>query len=182
MAAAFDYEPDKLRELVLYVAGRSRNDPRFGLTKLNKILFFSDFGAYRRTGRPITGAVYQHLPQGPCPHQLLPVLGALKRESAVVEVLEPTYGGTQKRLVPLREADLSSFSGVEIAAVEEAITLLASLTNQQASDLSHETMAWRLTTEHQEIPYGTAILSSDEPTDEDLLWLKGVAEDGALVS
>ena len=30
-------------------------DERFGAVKLNKILYFADFEAYRRLGEPITG-------------------------------------------------------------------------------------------------------------------------------
>lgn len=169
MTRSGGYDARKLQELIVYVAARSLSDSRFGMTKLNKILFFSDFGAFRQTGQSITGAVYQHLPQGPCPHQLLPALSALGDD--VVEAEEPTFAGPQKRLVPRRQAELERFSGAEIAVVEEVLSELRPLTNKQAGDLSHETMAWRLTDDRQEIPYGTALLSSDEPTDGDLDWL-----------
>ncbi|HZQ34888.1 MAG TPA: hypothetical protein VFD32_03070 [Dehalococcoidia bacterium] len=46
----------KLGELILYVAEKSSDDPRFGATKLNNILFFSDFLAFGQLGRSITGA------------------------------------------------------------------------------------------------------------------------------
>lgn len=171
MAGGSAYRQEKLQELILYVSSRSRTDPRFGMTKLNKILFFSDFGAFRQLGRSITGAVYQHLPQGPCPHQLLPAVEALG--DAVTAISERTYAGTQTRLMAVRPPDLSLFTGAEIAVVEDVLTDLAPLTNKQVSDLSHDTMAWRLTEERQEIPYGMALLSSDEPTLEDLEWLEG---------
>lgn len=173
MPGGVDYSPRKLQELILYVSSRSLADPWFGKTKLNKILFFADFGAYKRTGCSITGAVYQHLRQGPCPHQLLPALDGLAGQ--IIEVPEPTYAGTQKRLVPMRVPDLADFTGTEVAIVEEVLSNLAPLTNQQVSELSHATVAWRLTELHDEIPYGTAVLSSDEPTDEDLRWLEEVA-------
>ncbi len=178
MAGGIDYSPEKLQELILYVSSRSLSDPRFGKTKLNKILFFSDFQAYRQIGQSITGAVYHHLPQGPCPHQLLPALNALAGQ--IAEVPEPTYAGTQKRLVPLRPPDLSAFSGTEVAIIEGVLTDLRPLTNQQVSELSHETVAWRLTEDQDEIPYGTAVLSSDEPTDDDLRWMEGAVSSEAL--
>src|ERR1035437_1475045 len=58
---------DKLRELVLYIATASEGDEPFGKVKLNKILFFADFEAYRRFVRSITGHEYQKLAQGPAP-------------------------------------------------------------------------------------------------------------------
>ncbi len=167
------YDPGKLRELIVYVVHKSLGDRYFGKTKLNKILFFADFAAFRETGRSITGAVYQHLPQGPCPQQILPVLKTMGGD--VVEFEEPVGGYVQKRLVPRRVADLSAFTGPEIAIVDRILDDLGPLTNGQVSDLSHKTIAWRITEDGQEIPYGAALFAHDEPTDEDLSWLEGIA-------
>lgn len=172
------YDPAKLRELIVYVSLESLGDRHFGKTKLNKILFFSDFTAYRETGRSISGAVYQHLAQGPGPHQLLPVLNTMTED--VTEFAEPVGSVVQKRLVPLRAADLSAFTGPEIAIVNSVLDDLAPLTNKQVSDVSHETIAWRITQNGQEIPYGTALLSGDEPTHEDLDWVKGIVDSAEL--
>lgn len=175
MKEPWNYNAEKLQELIVYIARRSAGDHRFGSTKLNKILFYSDHQAYRRFGRPITGAKYQHLKLGPCPQQFLPAMATLRDSSSIREVEESTYGGPQRRIVALREADLSLFTGVEIAVVNDVIEELRPLTNTQVSDESHETVAWRLTSVKQEIPYGTALLSSEIPTDEDLAWLQEVS-------
>jgi hypothetical protein len=72
----FSFPPDivdgeaRLRELILYIAARCERDPRFGATKLNKILLFADFLAYFRRRRPITGVEYMRLPNGPAPRRL----------------------------------------------------------------------------------------------------------------
>jgi hypothetical protein len=173
MAGGTEYDARKLQELIVYVAGRSENDTRFGSTKLNKILFYADFESFRRTGQSITGAVYQRLPNGPAPHQLLPALGALV--GSVTERRVQTPAGSQRRIVPLRDADTSLFSGTEIALVEEVLTALAPMTGKQVSDASHNTMAWQLTQDGQEIPYGTAFLTVSTPAPSDLVWLKGIA-------
>lgn len=172
MGGQREYDPERLAELIMYVAQRSLGDTRFGSTKLNKILFFADFEAYRRTGQSITGATYQHLRQGPCPHQLLPVIEELGGDVRWVE--HSTFPGTQRQLIPLRNARVDLFTGPEVAIVEEVLTELGPLTNFQVSQRSHETMAWRLTNKLDEIPYGTALLSSEPPTEDDLLWLEGV--------
>lgn len=70
---AFRLNKEKFRELILYVANMSRNDPDFGAVKLNKILYYADFRAYRELGRPISGAAYRKLSEGPAPRQLLRV-------------------------------------------------------------------------------------------------------------
>lgn len=167
------YDPERLAELIVYIAERSFGDPRFGKTKLNKILFFADFGSYRRNGASITGATYQHLPQGPCPHQLLPVIASLG--DSVAWAKRNTMAGVQEQLVALRPAKVELFAGSEIALVEEILDEFRGLTNQQVSALSHETLAWRLTSDRQEIPYEMALLPQDPPSDEDLAWLEEVA-------
>lgn len=173
-----EYAPEKLQELILYVSDESRNDQFFGKTKLNKILFFSDFTAHRQLGRSITGAVYQHLPQGPCPHQLLPALHALGPD--IVEQQESTYVGTRKRLIPMRQARRDVFDMPELTIVDQVMKELRPLNGQQVSELSHSTMAWRLTDDYQEIPYGTAYLDNDGPGEDDLAWLEEVSRGASM--
>ncbi len=51
----------KFRELILFIARETKDDRSCGATKLNKILFYSDFRAYEQLGRSITGECYQNL-------------------------------------------------------------------------------------------------------------------------
>lgn len=48
----------KLRELILYVCKKLEDDPNFDEEKLKAVLFFTDFTAYRRFGKSITGQEY----------------------------------------------------------------------------------------------------------------------------
>ena len=64
---ATDFKEEKFGNLILYVAERSEHDDRFGAVKLNKIMYYADFTAYWKLGRPITGATYQRLDEGPLP-------------------------------------------------------------------------------------------------------------------
>ncbi len=70
MTSAKQYEPDdiKLRELVLYLATLSEGDATFGKVKLNKLLFYADFNAYLKFGKPITGHEYQKNSRMDQPH------------------------------------------------------------------------------------------------------------------
>ncbi len=75
-------EPNEKRfgELLLYISKKCASDPKFGATKLNKILFYSDFLAYAQLGNSITGCEYQKLPHGPVPKRILAVRAALERQ------------------------------------------------------------------------------------------------------
>jgi hypothetical protein len=173
------YSPQKLGELILYVSQKSLGDRHFGKTKLNKILFFSDFAAYRASGSSITGAVYWRLPQGPCPQQLLPVLADLGDDLILLD--EVAYGYTKVRPMPRRPADLTLFSGAEIAVVDGILDDYWSMTGSQISAASHETLSWLIAEDGQEIPFGTAFMDA-QPTPEDLKWLDGVDRDATVGS
>lgn len=166
---AITYDAAKLRELALYIADRSVDDPNFGATKLNKLLFFSDFLAYGQYGAPITGATYRRLQFGPVPAQL----GVVQREllatgTAVVQERDH-LGWKQRRLIPLRKPDLSAFTGREIAHVEGIITALWDHSGKAVSDLSHrEVLAWKIADTGTVIPYETVFLSVEPPTSADI--------------
>ena len=68
---------EKIKEAILYVSKLSKGDPRFGAIKLNKILYYADFRAYRELGNSISNATYQHLNEGPAPRELLPAIEEL---------------------------------------------------------------------------------------------------------
>lgn len=160
-------DPDdaKLGELMLYVARRCEPDHTFGATKLNKILFFTDFLAYLRTGSPITGQRYQKLEFGPAPRRLLPVQERLIQRAAAAIGKRGHFGKTQTRLIALREPDLSRFSGVEIAIVDEVLTMLSNHDARAASELSHRFLGWQVAPLGADIPYESALIERRPLTD-----------------
>ncbi len=145
----------KLKEMMLYVAKQSEGDETFGRTKLNKILFYADFLAYAQTGNAISGHRYQKLDKGPAPRKLIPLREELEREGACAEQDRLHYGRPQKRLIALREPDLTRFSGTEIAIVDEVIKALAKKNARGVSLLSHSFIGWEAAQLGEDIPYET---------------------------
>ena len=80
MAGHAGFDSQKFKQLILYLAERSGDDPGFAATKLNKLMYFCDFEAYRQLGRSITGARYQKLPWGPAAVEFLPLQDELFKE------------------------------------------------------------------------------------------------------
>lgn len=155
----------KLAEAILYVARQLADDPSGGATKLNKVLFFAEFAHMRAYGRPITGAEYQKLAYGPAPRRLVPVRRSLV-ESGAAEERESTYfGRIVQRLVAMRPAAHGAFEASELAALDEAIELLAGQTAGAASDFSHQEPGWQMVEEGETIPYETAFLRESIVTD-----------------
>src|SRR5882757_7675416 len=107
----------KFRELIILICARSEGDKKFGATKLNKILFHSDFSAYLNFGKAITGEQYFKLPNGPAPRRLVPIAKKMveKEELAYKEI--EYFGRTQKKPIALRQPDLDVFNPREIDLV-----------------------------------------------------------------
>lgn len=174
--ARFNQNTRKLTNLILFIARQCEGDRTFGSVKLNKILFYADFAAFRTLGAPITGARYQHLPEGPALAAMVPVIRDMTAGGKAREI-QGTEGPKHRRLVALVDPDIGLFSAAEIALVTEYITKFWGVSAAEVSLFSHDTMAWRLTDDLQEIPYGTAFLSFVTPTDEDVVWLKEIARE-----
>jgi len=158
----------RFRELIVYISRESVRDPHFGATKLNKILYHSDFRAYERFGVPLTGVSYFRLPKGPAPRALIPVRRELEREGAITIVKVPAPGGLeQHRTVALREPVLEHFTGDEIALVDEVIRELWHQNATEVSDASHD-IRWRILDHKDGLPYEFAFLSGEGVTEADL--------------
>ena len=151
-----------LGELILYIAERCKADATFGAIKLNKLLWWADFLSYAKDGQPITGVEYRKLARGPAPVRLVDVREALVRAGAAKVVEKAYFSGLQARVVPLRAADVSLFTGEQLGLVDG---LIDELWGQAAADVSEEShgKAWRVREINDLIPY-EAIFLSDAPT------------------
>jgi hypothetical protein len=166
---AFSQDEKKLAELILYISQKCADDPCFGATKLNKILYFSDFLHYGNHGKPITGVEYQKLPYGPAPRRLIPVRDALIASGELgIQVVGLRNGGTQKKPVNLREPDLSKFSGTEIAQVDSVIDCFSGTNTDKISELSHRMIGWQVVEENETIPYSTVFISNPKLSNSEI--------------
>jgi len=172
--AHFQADDVKLGELMLYVAQRSKDDPFFGATKLNKILYHADFGAYRRWLRPITGHAYFRLKEGPAPQVLVKVRARLLEDEAASLKNVEVFGHKQKRLEANRPANQSLFTNEELALVEDVIQSMQGMTAAQVSAASHQLPGWRAAKDREVIPYETAFLSG-VVTEPDRAWAFAMA-------
>ena len=178
MTLARDFDAVRFRELVLYIAEESEGDPRFGATKLNKILYFSDFKAFGMLGDSITGATYQRLDRGPAPRELLPVLRLMEAEGEI-ERIERRYFNLPQKVVRARRRSEARevIDPPEIAIVEDVIREIGGCNASEVSALSHLEVGWRLAGDREDIPYETAYFSDRRPTARELsIWRNARAE------
>lgn len=174
----------KFREAIVHIANRCSEDKKFGAVKINKILYYSDFYAYRSLGRSITGAEYQHLSEGPAPRELLDVRADLIGDGSIEIQKRSYFNSVQHRIVAMRDADVGVFNEDEIAIMDEVIESLWDMNASQVSDMSHNEIGWRVTNEYETIPYRTAWLSTQplQPlTPEQIEQGKAVAKRNGLL-
>lgn len=158
---------DRLSELIVYIARVSAYDKTFGVTKLNKLLWWSDLYAFGLRGKPITGCKYVRLPQGPVPDGIDDLRDAMcaRREIAISK--EDHFGKTKHRVLALRSANLEAFTGEEIAIVDEVIRLLKNNNATHVSRRSHGRM-WEALRHRSPMPYESVFISENKPTRYDV--------------
>lgn len=164
------FSHERFDELVLYIAERTQNDSRFGSTKLAKVLFFSDLEAFRDLGAPITGAEYQKWAYGPYPPQLKPARKGLESASRARLIKGSNYQAD--RLVPTRigPADIRAvgITAEQQAIVDVWIARIKQETANEVSDLSHEHPGYLMVDDNEPIPYESAFLAEQPPTDGEI--------------
>jgi hypothetical protein len=157
-----------LKEMMLYIAQKCEGHSKFGVTKLNKTLFFSDFFSFRRTGKPITGAAYMRLGNGPVARRFLPNKDELvEARRAAVKIVDFGDGWIQHRLIAIDEPNMDAFSHESLRIIDTVIHALKDKSADQVSQLSHQLPAWKIAEDKEEIPYEAAFLLSLEPTEVD---------------
>ena len=167
----FEFDAAKFKELIVYIAAKSVDDPTFGAIKLNKILFYADFAAYRLHGAPITGATYRRLNQGPAPKELVEARAELIRDGRLEYEERPYFTYVQKRLVP-RNGYLAvpeAFSPEERELIDGVIKFFWGKSAREVSEYSHHEPGWMFTDDREAIPYQTVWLNSgpiDQETEE----------------
>ena len=128
-------------------------------TKLNKLLFYSDFLHYRENTVSITGALYAHAPWGPVPDDFKTLLAMMEEELSIFQSEEKSFAGkdyTGVTLTILTNNHISALETDEIETLKKILETLGHLSSSELSDLSHGENAYKETTQGELITYGYA--------------------------
>lgn len=125
-------------------------------TKLYKLLFYSDYLAFRYSSQSLTGAVYRAMPYGPVPMGFNGLRAKLEMEDYVL-VNEVTYqnGNTGEEFRPGSRADefIRILTSEDLRVLQFVRDNLGGLTPTQISDRSHREVAWSDTPRKHVISY-----------------------------
>lgn len=157
----FAQDLDKLIEAALYLGERSENDPYFGVSKLVRLLYYSDCAAYILLGRPITGTTYLHFPHGPYPENWYQARLKMEQLGAVT-VLRNRHaqGYHHYGLLTNRPADREVLAPGEIAELDAQLERFADYSAAAIEDYSRYDAAWLATEDGQPMSYELAGISA----------------------
>ena len=140
---------EKMRAMIAYIGG---NGKEIYKTKLNKLLFYSDFVNYYLFGHSISGARYIHFPYGPVPDGYDNVLNDLSASGAIQVVKGETFELIKGGNEPLSQL-ATKLSENERTTLDWVLKNFGNLSANEISELSHNEKAYRFTRPGEEIAY-----------------------------
>ena len=165
-------QPEKLREVLLYVLGKVGAKPNVGETVLYKLLYFIDFDYYEKYGQSITGLTYVRNHYGPTPAiSFVDVVKQMQADDELEVVSTKYFNNTQKKYLPSIDTDLRELSARELAHIDQELARLGDKSAAELSELSHKDTPWRIAKQGEDIKYRFVFYRSDltavtEPEDE----------------
>lgn len=164
---AVKFDQTLFDELVLYIAWRMRDDPRFGRVKFAKTMFYADFTHYEELGEPLTGASYYRYPKGPLPVEIYRAEERLETAGlATLKKAQFKYDEEKLMALSFEPSRTTSFHRAYLDLKMDRVA--EEKTAKAVSDKSHEHPGWRVTGHRQKIPYRTVYVSRDGPTADDV--------------
>ena len=137
---------EKMAAMVSYFASRSSDLYK---TKLNKLLFYSDFANYYLNGTSISGSRYVHLPYGPVPEGYEETLETLNHYG-VIDVSKQNSA----ELIRFGGKSAAGFlSPDETRSLDWVLENFGSMSASQLTEISHRERAYKNTRAGEEIAY-----------------------------
>lgn len=136
-------QPDygKLVEMIVYFA---HEIPCYK-TKMNKLLFYADFGLFREQGHSISGTRYRAITRGPVPFKYQSVFESLATGNIINMEFEEMPDGGEKQFLLSREDrpfNPTLFSESELSILERVKDSFKDKTPKDIVNLSHEENGW----------------------------------------
>jgi len=167
-----EFNPEKLREVLLYVLEKIGAKPNVGETVLYKLLYFIDFDFYEKYGKSITGLTYVRNHYGPTPAMTFKQVVKSLEDKDELEIVETKFfNNTQRKYLPNKSVELEALSAKELEHINEVLARLSDKTASELSELSHYDTPWVVTKQGQPIDYRyvfyrTNLTAVTEPDDE----------------
>lgn len=139
---------NRLKNIMLYILSRC---DEVWCTKMNKLLFYTDFMSYRERGMAMTGLSYRAIDFGPVPERWDRVYSEFPEVRQELRQVGDFVGSV---LTASQEADTSVFTDDEIKVLDAVCSNFGNKSSREISHLSHEEEAWKdYHVNHERIPF-----------------------------
>jgi len=175
------FQPEKLRQVVLYILSKCGGKPNFGETLLYKILYYIDFDAYEILGKPVTGMNYIHQKFGPIPQlkQYQPTIQGMREKQEIKIFSQDYYGMAQRRYMALTDYKMDDFSAKERDLIDKVLKQLSDMKARQIEEYVHNDAPWKFT-ENNDVILHDLVIERKFPyayRDYDKIWQNAAAKD-----
>lgn len=114
-------------------------------TKMNKLLFYSDFNMYKQSGFSMSGVQYRAIPMGPVPNNFNGIFEYLaNKEELYIYYSNFADGGTGEQFKPNPEKTFNKdlFTESELQILESVAERFKNTSTNEIIDISHKEKAW----------------------------------------
>ncbi len=114
-------------------------------TKLNKLLFYTDFTMFRQTGFSMSGIPYRAIPMGPVPNNFNSIFEYLANKDDL-DILYTNFAdggiGEQFKTNPDKAFNNKLFSEAELQILESVAERFKNTSTNEIIEISHKEKAW----------------------------------------
>lgn len=145
------FRVEVLMEMIMFFANKPGGVLK---TKLNKLLWYSDFTHFRKYSVAISGAKYIHLPFGPVPEQYELFIYTLIEEGDLTTTeIDFGNGMIGENFIAQRSPRKDLFSQLALEVLENIYELFKTHTSKSISELSHKEVGYIKTQLGEAISY-----------------------------
>lgn len=128
---------EKVKNIILFFAN---NCGGVFETKLNKLLFYSDFLCFKESGRGLSGLSYKAIDYGPVPQRYSTIYDNVGGVDA--QIIEFSNGNSGKKIIATEGFNRELFSDFEISILERVFNRFKDDNAGKISEMSHKEDAW----------------------------------------
>lgn len=132
----------KFTEMIIFFAEKVKP----WKTKLNKLLFYSDFGMHKKSGFSISGLPYKALPMGPVPNNFNGLFEYISNKGDIIIESKSFFDeGTGEQLLAVESKSFNEelFTEKELEVLENVARTFKNVSTKEIIELSHQEKAWQ---------------------------------------
>ena len=133
---------DKFKQVLLYILNKVGAKPNVGQTVIYKLLYFIDFDFYELYEEQLMGLKYIKNTYGPTPVDFAKLIKEMENNGDLEEVRTKYFNREQTKYLPIKKADLSLLSALELEHIDKELERLSDKTGKELSEFSHKDIPW----------------------------------------